>query len=288
MSQGFGNIKELIDAEVVDGKVNYTTFRKTPSQVTTARLWFDLSMSPGNPVPQYYIGAINTATPLKHSTDGGLYHAKGVSPLKKYLRQFTLLSNSATGLPLSVILLDYLLFYPFIDESTTDEQIMDNTQTLPRYTDGKGVQIMAVSVASRVGGATFTVKYTNQDGVEGRVTSIALENTATSNGNIVTSQTASTNVSGPFLTLQEGDTGVRKIESVTMITGDVGLFTLVLVKPLYKTQIRGVDAPVESDPFIHQSQCPEIKDDAYLNMICLPQGSLSGVSVYGDIKVVWN
>ena len=38
-------IKELVDAELA-GKERRYTWRKTPSQVTTAGLWFDLSMSP--------------------------------------------------------------------------------------------------------------------------------------------------------------------------------------------------------------------------------------------------
>lgn len=287
MSQGFKNITELIDAEV-NGQTSIFMFRKTPSQATVTGLWFDMSMSPGNPIPQYYIGAIATATPLKHSTDGGLYHSKAVSPQKKFLRKTTLMSNSATGLPAMFLLLDYLIFYPFIDEGTTDEQFMDNTQTLPRYTDGAGVKIMAVSVAGRTGGQSFVVSYTNQDGVSGRTTVAALENTAASNGQIVTSQVNANAPSGPFLTLQSGDTGVRSIESVTMLGADVGLFSLVLVKPLAQTQIRGVDAPVEVDHFTDKANLVEIKDDAYLNWIVSPRGSLSGVSIFGDIRVVWN
>jgi hypothetical protein len=49
-------IKELVDAELA-GKERRYTWRKTPSQVTTAGLWFDLSMSPGRPVPKYWFDA---------------------------------------------------------------------------------------------------------------------------------------------------------------------------------------------------------------------------------------
>lgn len=47
---------------------------------------------------------------------------------------------------------------------------MDNTTPLPRYSDGIGVQIMPVVVAGQTGGQTFTVNYTNSEGVAGRVT----------------------------------------------------------------------------------------------------------------------
>jgi hypothetical protein len=85
-----------------------------------------------------------------------------------------------------LVLCDYLLFYPFVDESVTDEQIMDNTATLPRYTDGDGVQMMAVVVAAQVGGGTFTVNYTNSDGVSGRTSKpMTLSTTGTVNGVIL-------------------------------------------------------------------------------------------------------
>jgi hypothetical protein len=35
------------------------------------------------------------------------------------------------------------------------------------------------------------------------------------------------------------------------------------------------------------SSLPIIPDDAYLNMICLPSGSLSGTSFHGTIQTVW-
>ena len=46
---------------------------------------------------------------------------------------------------MSIILADYLLYYPTIVDGNTDPQVMNNTVTLPRYTDGKGVMMMAVT-----------------------------------------------------------------------------------------------------------------------------------------------
>jgi len=244
-------------------------------------------MSPGNPVPQYYAAAPAISVQLRQSTDGGLHHGGSVSPLTKHLRMTTCLTATATALPMRMLLLDYLLFYPFIDEGTTDEQILVNSLPLPRWTDGKGVQIMAVSVASRTGGSSFFVTYTNSDGVAGRISKTVIQNTFTANGNIVTSQRANALAAGPFIPLKDGDSGVRLIESITMLTPDVGLFTLVLVKPTASTSIRGNNAAVEMDYFLHQSALPVIQDDAYLNFICLPQGSLAATAIHGDITTVW-
>jgi hypothetical protein len=278
---------ELVDSEL-NGASAYYSFRKTPTQVTVSGQWFDLSMSPGNPVPQYYIGTILTSTPFSYTADGGIPHGGAVAPKEKFIRQTTLLANSATGSPMTIYGLDYLIFYPFIDESTTDPQTLVNSVALPRYTDGKGVLAMAISVAGRTGGQSFFYTYTNQDGVSGRVSPNIVENNATANGIIVSSATVTNGAFGPFLPMQSGDTGIRSIESVTMNGADVGLFTIVLVKPLFQTQIRGVDAPVERDYFLQGAAMPQIQDNAYVNLICLPTGSLSGVSIFGDLKTVWN
>jgi hypothetical protein len=198
------------------------------------------------------------------------------------------MTSTATALPMPMMLCDYLLYYPFIDEGSTDEQALDNTATLPRYTDGAGVQVMAVSVAGRTGGQSFSINYTNSDGVSGRVSQTVIQNSVSVNGSIVTSDRASANARGPFIPLQAGDTGVRSIESVTMNGADVGLFSLVLVKPLAQLSLRGIDAPVEVNYLTDFGQLPRIEDDAYLNFICCPSGSLAATALHGDISVVWN
>lgn len=278
-----------VDADL-EGRFQLASWRKQPAVVTVSGAWYDMSMAPGNPAPNYYIGGITTATPLARSTDGGINHGGPVgSGFRKSLRKMTILSNSATSLPLRLILLDYLLFYPFIDESTTDPQAMTNIATLPRYADGKGVQMMAVVVAGQTGGQTFQVTYTNQDGVAGRVTPVIMQTTTNVNGTLISTGPATAGLAGPFLPLQEGDTGVRLIESVRMISGpDVGLFTLVLAKPLANLVLLENTAPVERDYMIDFSNVPRIEDDAYLNFIVLPNGSMSGVGLYGLSEFSWS
>jgi hypothetical protein len=284
---GFVNVKELADAEL-EGRYQYRTWRKSPTQVTTIGVWFDLSMSPGNPVPQYYAASPLVSVALSRSVDGGLDHGSDAPGYTKRLRKMTVLTTTATALPMPMMVCDYLLFYPFIDEGSTDEQFLTNTVTLPRYADGEGVQIMAVSVAGRTGGQTFQVNYTNSEGVAGRVTQTVAQNSVSVNGSIVTSDRAAANARGPFIPLQQGDTGVRSIESVTMNGADVGLFTLVLVKPIVQLQLRGIDAPVEVDYFLDFAQTPAIENDAYLNMLACPSGTLAATALHGDITVAWN
>ena len=283
------NIEQLVQAEE-DGKVRHYTWRKTPSQVTTPKLWFDLSMSPGRPVPKYWFDAPPAvAKAIYYSTDGGLEHGGGVAPAEKYLRMTSALCvSSAVALPMPMILCDYLLYYPSIDDSVLEEQFMDNTVTLPRYTDGKGVQVMAVSVAGRTGGASFYFTYTNSDGVSGRVSKTVVQNSAAALGAIQASVGVNVDsAANPFIGLQNGDTGVRSIDSVVMLTADVGLMTLILVKPIGSTVIRGIDATNEKDYFLESGTLPRIYDDAYLSFICQPQNTLATSALMGDIKVIW-
>jgi hypothetical protein len=282
-------IKQIVDAEL-EGRVRSWQWRKTPSAVTTAGIWFDLATAAGNPkAKNWFDAAPLTAQQIKQSTDGGIFHGADVSPSTKYLRKSLSFTATATALPMQMRLCDYLIYYPTIDDATTDEQIMDNTTTLPRYTDGKGVQMMAITLAGRTGGQTFTVKYTNQDGVTGRISETVVQNTSGVIGTITTSTlTPTTGSVAPFIGLQSGDTGVRAVESVTMNGVDTGLFAIVLVKPIFETQIRGIDAPVEKDLLLHSVELPRIYDDAFLNYLCLPNGSLAATALIGNLKFIWN
>jgi len=283
------NIKGIVDAEL-EGRMRRYTWRKVPSQATSAGIWFDLAMSPGNPPPKYWFDAPPLiAKSISQSSDGGLFHGANVSPKDKYLRLMTALSSSATGLPLTFILCDYLLYYPSCDDSTTDAQTLDNSVTLPRYTDGEGVQVLAVSVAGRTGGNNFSFSYTNSKGVSGRTSVISTQNSAAAVGSIVTSATVNANrACNPFFGLQGDDSGVRSIDSVTMLGADVGLFSLILVKPLAQIILKEQGSPYEKDFALVESIMPKIRDDAFLNFVCLPQGSLSSVVLMGDLKVIWS
>lgn len=286
---GFANARRMADAQDA-GQYLYASFRKQPTQATGAGIWFDLSMSPGNPAPNYYIGAVGAFTPMRQSTDGGLRHGGNVSPAKKFLRKLLVQTATAAATPCQLLLLDYIGFYGFIDESVLDPQPLDNTVPLPRHADGRGVQMMPVVVAAHSGGQQFTVSYTNQDGVSGRISRTATMSTQLVNGTILNSQRAGAAYenNGPFLALQPGDIGVRSVESVTIGgIGDVGLFSLVLVKPLASISLRGIDAPTEIDYLTDMATIPEIEDDAYLNFLALPNGSLSGAPIIGLIETTW-
>jgi len=284
---GFPNIQSLVDAEIA-GQSSFFSFRKTPNVNGGVGIWMDSSLAGGNPSPQYYASSPIVSAVLTRSGEGGLNHGGNVSPLTKVIKKFNILTAGALAFPLNIIVADLLLYYPFIDEGDVTEQTLTNSVSLSRYTDGEGVQIMCVSQAPRTGGATFTVKYTNQDGVSNRVTEVATMNTSTANGNIIHTSLTTLGTKGPFLALQVGDSGVRSVQSITMNTGDVGLFAIVLVKPLFNTHITGNDAPVEIDFAKDNAIPPIVQDDAYLTMLFNPQTNIVGSNYYGYLQTVWN
>lgn len=281
------NVKEIVDTYDA-GRTKLSTWRKVPTQTTANGIWFDLSMSPGNPIPNYYAATPLIAIALARSTDGGIDHGPAVTPYTKYLHKFMAMNVTSTAVPMQMILCDYLMYYPFVDMSVVGVQALTTSIALPRYPDGDGVQIMAVEVAAQIGASRFYVTYTNQDGTAGRISQTVTCNSQVVNGTIVTSNTATAGSTGPFIPLQSGDTGVQKIESVTFISGDVGLLALVLVKPLASHTLYEITAPVECDYLLDRGILPVIKDDAYLNIICHPPGTLASAAFSGTIETFWS
>jgi hypothetical protein len=282
---GFNSVRDLVDS-IEDGNFIISSFRKTPSQATLAGHWCDLSMAPGNPVTNFY-----ASTPLlaaRLNGNEGIYAGQNVSPQTKHLKTLTTISVAAAAVPITIMLCDYLLYYPFIDGDSTDEQALDNSVTLSRYTSGIGVKAFVVAQGSYVGGARFSISYTNQAGVSGRISRFSTSNTTTFTSTLISCGLAAAQT-GPFITLQEGDTGIRSVESFTFETANGGIFALVLCAPIGTTTIRGIDAPVEKD-FIKDTglSSPRVYDGAYLNFIALPNASIAAAPIIGTCEIIWS
>lgn len=280
--------KDFVDAEE-NGQTAFHTWRKNPTQTTGAGIWFDLSMSPGNPIPNYYAAAPAEAKVLAQSTNGGIAHGGNVFPMVKHVKTLCAMTPNPTAVPITMTLCDYLLYYPFMDMSVTDPQPVDNTAALTRYADGRGVMIMPVLVASQsgVGNPQFNIQYTNQDGLAGQVTPVVTCNTQITNGTLVNTAPATARCAGPFIPLSGNDRGVQKIESVQFFTPDVGLIAFVLVRPIVGVNVRTIDAAAERVVWQDFAARPVIADDAYLNLICCPNGSLANTNFHGYLQTVF-
>lgn len=125
-----------------------------------------------------------------------------------------------------IIVLDLLNVNGGLNATLTTTQTTNlPTAALTRYTSGEGVMAaIVVYVILGTTATTFTISYTNQAGTSGRTS------TAQTIGS------AGFREIGMFLPipLQEGDTGIRSVDSVTLAgtTGQAGNFGVCLYKPL--------------------------------------------------------
>ncbi len=143
------------------------------------------------------------------------------------------------------------------------------TAALTRYTSGDDVMI-GLEIYTTIGATatTVTVEYTNEAGVGGRVTPLVVIG-------------ATGNREGTRflqLPLQQGDKGVRSVESVTLTatTGAVGNFGVTLYKTLMNFPQRVTDDLVDVDPLLTCGVIPEIVDDSCLSFLFRPLSFVTG------------
>lgn len=283
------NLSEYVASADADGK-NWTSwFHKTggPASAGVGR-WCDASMGAGIPKYNAYVGGQFAATPLTNQGNDGLFLGPSTPGETKHLHKWMMSTTSTTLHPAHFTLCDYLMHYPLIDGDDTAQQDLDNTQTLPRYTDGAGVRCMIVCTTPMVANATATISYTNQSGVAGRTSTSTLIASSVVGCIISSSNTsASANSVSPFIPLASGDSGIRSIESITLSSGAGGFFAVVLVRPLAHLQIRESATVTEIENFRQRGSMPEVKSGAYLNFIYLPGQSGTLVTLRGCLEFVW-
>lgn len=279
-----------IEQAYADGRFLERSFNKNVTVNTTTGVAQDLSGLSGNPVAQYFIGAANTSTTLSYLTnDKGLDHGGTMTGYQKFLHNILLQTVTAAMAPCTLRVLDYLMFYPFVGMDT-GAQAMINTASLPRYSASDGVQMMIIEQNPYVGGATVQIGYTNQDGVAGRLTPVIQLNTAASIGTVATSAPRTANVCGDFVALQKGDYGVQQVDTIEFFVGDVGTVCVCLVKPLATLAIYETTSPCDWDLWNYLGYLPEIKNDAYLNLILKPAANGTGAvtsTFFGQMTTIW-
>ncbi len=298
---GFQTVRAWADSEA-DGRSWLSFFRKVPpSTATIAGQWFDYSTASGVPVPNYYASAPLVAATLEGRE--GIYIPE--QNTARYLKRTIVMSAAAsvtgtTNQNQPLMLLDYLLYYPFIDlDAAGEEQVMDNTVTLPRYTDGVGVQAMIVAQAPTVGGGSLTLKYIDDQDVE-RTTSTIFCAAAQPSGALVTAVAAAAGLS-PFVPINAGVRGIKSIVGATVAVANGGLAAIVLVKPHEMSYAREecrrpTSSPTESygdaaeiERVRMRAGAPEIKAGAFLGWIGRGvAGSLASAPLVGMIESFWS
>lgn len=185
------------------------------------------------------------------------------------------------------------MYYPLIDMDTDAPQALYNSDTivtppipsLPRYADGVGVKAFLVAFTPYVGGPSFNINYINTDG-EQRNSAPMKTNTSALIGTIVHAGLTA-GVRGPFIDINPGDKGIRSVLSIQFDGAAGGLGVLVLVKPLATFHVREITTWAEFDMLVHKSGLPRIYDGAYLNFLCMPNGSVAAQPIIGEAAFIW-
>jgi hypothetical protein len=289
----FSTIKAVTDQGITEGKRWDTSFLKiTTAAAYTAGRWYDLSMGTGNPRLNVYPGGLAEATRLWYKSSGSIYSGTPInSGETKHLTRMTAWATAATVANSMLMLCDYLMFYALIDADGSGEQTLTTEIALPRYPTGEGVQMMFVTTSDlgATPGVLARAKYTNSAGVTDRYTQFVTLTASAITAHIPYTGLANGVSMGPFIPLQDGDSGVRSVQSVELSTGTgAGYVCCVLVKPLATISIRSIVHPTEKCMILNNPTLPEIKNEAFLSFLVLAGGNIvASSSIYGNLEYIW-
>ena len=295
---GFSSQDDMINEISTNGNFYRTDWQKSSFTTTahTAGLWYSLFRGGGNPPADTILGT-GTNLAFQALTDAtanatGIPHGGNIGGGTGYKVLLNAAAQTAAGTvaPCVLMLVDLLGFYPITTVTTTGDQALNNTVTLPRYTNGAGVQAF-LTPSTVMGAATPNIRltYTDSAGNAGNLTpaTLPIGNTAAAVTSIVYSGTGSGKF-GPFMPQQAGDTGIRSVQNVTISVSYVsGVLNLVLCKPLMTLPITTLGVTAERDLVNQFMSMPKVYDGACLAWLMLagaatPVGSpLSGHLEFG-------
>lgn len=296
---GFQSQDDMVNEISTNGKFYRTDWQKSTFATTahTAGLWYSLMRGGGNPAADTILGtgtnlafqalsdAVATASGIPHG--GNVGGGTGFKVLLNAAAQ----TAAATTAPCVLMLVDILGFYPVTTVTTTGAQTLNNTVTLPRYTDGAGVQAF-LTPSTVMGAATpnITLNYTNSAGTAGKATpaTLPIGNTAAAVTSIVHSGTG-TGKYGPFIPLAAGDAGIRSVQSINLSASYVsGVLNLVLCKPIMTLPITTLGVTAERDLVNQFASMPRIYDGACLNWLMLAGAATPVASpLSGHLEFGW-
>lgn len=288
-------------AELAAGKSFRTDFFKLNNTAHVAGNCYDLSIGAGVPVANTYPGtALNAVVPTE-ATGWGMLHGGNVSVDTKHILNAMAMVVGTTSAPGILILVDVALYYPGIDLKLTTLQTMVNGVALTRYTDGKGLRPYVVCTVQSGGTPASTPRmsvfnYRNQNDNDAAFSGMTIDFTAGAAaippaGKIVHCAPAA-NHPGPFLPLNAGDTGIKRVNTFQLSTAYTGSTTttgcIVLCKPILSIPLVGIGVPGERSFFAPAPILPTIPDGACLSWLYFPGAATAANSTFfGNLDLGW-
>lgn len=294
---GFSSMDDFVNQITNNGKRWRADWNKATFTTTahTAGLWYSLFRGGGNPTADTILGT-GTNLAFQSLTDaiaGALQHGGNVSPATKHIVNASSFSAAATSMPAIFMLVDLLGFYNITSVTTTGAQTLNNTVTLPRYTDGAGVQAF-LTPSTVMGAATpnITLTYTNSDNTASRTTpsnpALPQGNSAAAVTQIVHSGTGAGKF-GPFIPLAAGDKGIRSVQSINLSASYLsGVLNLILCRPLLTLPMTTIGVAAERDLMNQVPSMPRVFDGACLAWLMYAGAATPvGSNFYGHLDFAW-
>lgn len=282
--------------KTTDGSITSVDWQFTTSRACVANRWNDASAlnttGPVNTFPATN-GALTWVDCNSSSSFAAISLGETVDEAGGFSRHIisaTALSASAAAVPGVLMLVDLQGYWPGITTNSTSPQSLSGTPTL-RYPNGEGLKLYpVVTTVTSTGTPTLSLSYTNQAGTPSRSLSHALVMPASTPVHTLYhyAPSAGSLGAGPFLPLQNGDTGVQNVASVTMSAATTGAIALCLAKPLITIPIVQVSSIVERD-FVNQfTTLPRVYNGACLTWLYYSGASAAiNSNVYGSLEMVW-
>jgi hypothetical protein len=223
--------------------------------------------------------------------EAGIWHGGDVSADTKHILNIGGWTNVAAGAPSVLLLVDMLGCYPRIQTNLATTQTLNNTLTLPRYTDGKGVRAyFQLNTANGGNASNFVMAYTNTVPTSGRGLGAIVSNTASAIVGHITHSGVSAGNYGPFLPLQAGDQGIVSVQSCqfTVASASAGFVDLVLCKPLAFLPLTAAFYASERDLLSQLPSLPQVQDGAVLGLLLFAGAVVTATCQYqGYIDLGW-
>lgn len=242
--------------------------------------------------------SLNSAfTPATNSSMPSMFHGGNVTPDTKHLLSAGIMSTAATGIG-QFLIVDILGAYPYIDAGSASSQTLENTNTLPRYTDGAGVKGFFVSRGTGyannnstigAGAHNLSMTYTNHAGASGRQMPFTVAGTASAPMGQVGHSGIAANNYFP-LPLANNDNGIRSVQSVQLsaLAGALTYYDLVLYKELAMIPAPSANVYFERD-FVNMIPSLErVVDGAVLGLVYVAGGATGAATTFlGHIETAW-
>ena len=282
---GWTSIADMVAELETNGKIAESYFYRISSNAASSVAGgsVELFQSAAGSLPAggSYSGSAGVAVAMTSTTAGAIPLNGNVTSDLRFLLDMNLVTSNGVA-PLTAYLCDFLLYYPGLNINASPTSL-NNTVTLPRYTNGIGVMgIVTTTTLLATSAPTLTFTYT--DSVPGSTTGAVTAVSATS----PVGQLFANNGS-PFIPMGSTGRGIKSLTSYTIGSGTAtGVAAAILVKPLMAIPLTKAYISQEKDMVFSFPSFPKILDGACLGIIITATGAETTNSVFeGKIRYGW-